>query len=205
MVAHAQSHEKEKNLTYFEQPDDVRQMRAFRGSFSGFERNPFFINPGGKQPFAEAGFALGVDYDHDGRAVAPIDIDNDGDLDLLVSNVADRTDLLRNEGGNRRNWVSVELIGKAGRTQSAAAPGSNRQGVGARVILTAGDLRQMDDVHLAVSYQSARGNRLHFGLGQRNQVDVLEVRWPSGVVDRIENVTPNRVVVIREGEGLVER
>jgi hypothetical protein len=176
------------------------------------QTNFLFENLGGGQ-FEEASgrFGPGLAIRKASRGVVAGDIDNDGDLDLIVSNVADRTDLLRNEGANLNNWLAVELAGGTGTprvdqgAESGQSPASNRQGVGARVIVTSGDLRQMNDVHLAVSYQSARGNRLHFGLGKRDRVDSVEVRWPSGIVDRVENVKPNRLVVIIEGEGLVDR
>jgi hypothetical protein len=80
---------------------------------------------------------------------------------------------------------------------------SNRDGVGARVTVTAGDLTLYDQRKGGSSYQAAHDPRLHFGLGKRTRVDRIEVRWPSGKQDRIENVDAGQVIAIREGAGRV--
>ena len=77
---------------------------------------------------------------------------------------------------------------------------SNRDGIGTRVTVISGDLRQVKEVHSAASYQSANDLRLHFGLGKRERIDLVEVRWPSGRVDRIEETSSNKILVIKEGE-----
>ncbi len=129
------------------------------------------------------------------RGVAVADFDNDGDLDILVSNNGEPPQLLRNDGGNRYHWLQIFLIGTR----------SNRDGVGARVKVAAQDLVQHDQRKGGMSYQSAQDPRLHFGLGGRREVDLVEVRWPSGVVDRIEKLASNQVVTIEEGKGVVPR
>ena len=110
-------------------------------------------------------FAAGV-----GRGSAAADYDNDGDVDLFVSNNNQRPHLLRNDGGNRANWISVEVEGRR----------SNRSGIGTRVTVFSADLRQMAEVRGGSSYLSHNDLRLHFGLGRRTEVDRILIRWPSG-------------------------
>jgi hypothetical protein len=127
------------------------------------------------------------------RAAAFADYDNDGDIDVLVTNNGQEPQLLRNDGGNRNHWLEVRLTGVR----------SNRDGVGARVRLTAGGVTVVDESKGGMSYQSAHDRRLHFGLGDVARADVIQVRWPSGVVDRLTNVAADRVVVVQEGVGEV--
>jgi hypothetical protein len=127
------------------------------------------------------------------RAAAFADFDNDGDIDILVTNNGQPPELLRNEGGNRNHWLEVRLVGVR----------SNRDGIGARVKLVAGDVTQADEAKGGMSYQSAHDPRLHFGLGEHGRVDALEVHWPSGVVDKLGSTAADRVVVIKEGAGEV--
>jgi hypothetical protein len=127
------------------------------------------------------------------RAAAFADFDNDGDIDVLVTNNGQAPQLLRNDGGNRNHWLALRLAGVR----------SNRDGIGARVKLTAGGVTQVDEAKGGMSYQSAHDPRLHFGLGDIARADVIEVRWPSGIVDRLTNVPADRVVVVQEGIGEV--
>lgn len=127
------------------------------------------------------------------RGLATGDYDNDGDLDLLISNASDSPDLIRNDGGNRRNWVTIKTIGTK----------SNRAGIGAKVKISALGLTQIDEVRSGSGYLSQNDLRLHFGLGERKKIDFVEVRWPSGVVDTIRNIVPNQILVIQEGLGLL--
>jgi hypothetical protein len=132
------------------------------------------------RPRAARGAAFG-DYDEDGR------------LDVLVTSVNDRVALLRNESAGGGHWLSVRLRGSR----------SNRDGVGARVVVEARGRRQLREVHGGGSYLSQGDTRAHFGLGPAEAATSLEVRWPSGVVDRLENVAGDRTVVVEEGRGLV--
>jgi hypothetical protein len=81
---------------------------------------------------------------------------------------------------------------------------SNRSGIGARVKVVSGDMTQVDEVRSGDSYISQSDQRLHFGLEKRTKVDLIEVRWPSGNIDKITNVGVNRIIVIKEGQGKVE-
>ena len=149
---------------------------------------------------ASARSGPGLDILKASRGLAAGDFDNDGNVDLLVANIAERPDLLRNQGNNGGNWLMVKLVGGARQTAGAGSQRSNRDGIGARVTVVAGDLRQVKEVHSASSYLSASDLRVHFGLGKRQRVDLVEVRWPAGGVDRIKDTAANRLLVVREGE-----
>jgi hypothetical protein len=122
------------------------------------------------------------------------DIDNDGDIDLLIADLDGPPQLLRNDGGNANNSILVKLVGVK----------SNRSGIGARVTVVSGDLSQVDEVRSGDSYISQSDLRLHFGLEKRTKVDSIQVRWPSGTVDKISGVGVNRVLTIKEGQGKID-
>ncbi len=124
-----------------------------------------------------------------GRGAAFGDYDNDGDLDVLVNNVNQSATLYRNQSVNSNHWLALRLLGKE----------SNRNAIGARAVLRAGSLRSTEEVRSGGSYYSQSQFRLHFGLGSADRVDELEVRWPSGRVQRWENLPVDRLLVIREG------
>ena len=141
---------------------------------------------------AESGSALLEERASRGTAFG--DIDNDGDVDIVVNDLDSVPQLLRNDGGNKNNWIIVKTIGTK----------SNRDGIGAKVKVVSGDLSQLDEVRSGGSYISQNDLRLHFGLEKRTVVDLIQVRWPSGAVDTLTNVTANKVVTVKEGKGLVE-
>jgi enediyne biosynthesis protein E4 len=129
------------------------------------------------------------------RGLAAADYDNDGDLDLLVTNNGDRVDLLRNDGGNARNALLVQLVARK------SAP----NGIGARVVATVGSQTLVREVKAGSSYLSQSDTRVHLGLDRAETVERLEVRWPSGAVDVARGVAANQILTIREGEGIVAR
>ncbi|MCC6862990.1 MAG: CRTAC1 family protein [Bryobacterales bacterium] len=120
-----------------------------------------------------------------GRGATWGDYDNDGDIDLVVVNLNDHARLLRNDGGNRGNWLQVDAKLKL--------PGGVRDALGARVSVTSGGMRQFDDVIPVRGYLSQGDPRLHFGLGQATQADV-EIRWPDGVVEKHPGVKANQTL-----------
>jgi enediyne biosynthesis protein E4 len=128
------------------------------------------------------------------RGLAAGDIDNDGDLDLLITNNNDRPNLLLNEAG-RGNALLVRTIGTK----------SNRSGIGARLTLVADGLRQVREVQSGSSYLSQNDLRAHFGLGKSTRAERLEIRWPSGATELVENLPVNHVITVREGQGVVSR
>ena len=155
------------------------------------QRNQLYLNDGTGR-FVEhkevEGTALAVRKVSRGAATG--DYDDDGDLDVLVTNCAGTPTLLRNDGGNENNWLSVRLEGTV----------SNRAAIGAKVEVVSGDLRQVDEVRAGSSYLSQSDLRLFFGLGSRERVDRLKVMWPSGLVEVREGIPVNGEVTLIEAE-----
>lgn len=151
----------------------------------------------GKGIFENVSDRLGADFllPRVSRGAAVGDFDNDGDLDVLVNNNGQAPQLLRNDGGNANHWLQISLVGTK----------SNRDGVGARVKLTAGDLVLYDQRKGGMSYQSAQDPRLHFGLADRQIVDSLHVLWPSGAATTLRNLRADQVITVKEGQGLLDR
>jgi hypothetical protein len=123
------------------------------------------------------------------RGVAACDFDNDGDVDLLISNNGQKPELLRNDGGNQNHWLEIQLVGTR----------SNRDGVDAVVRVAAGGIVQHGQRKGGMSYQSAQDPRLHFGLGSFSQVERVEIDWPSGAKDVLQNIPADRIIVVTEG------
>lgn len=152
-----------------------------------------FRNLGGgrfEEVTASAGAAFAAPRVARGSAYA--DIDNDGDLDLLVTTNGGPAVLFRNEGPTNHS-LRVRLVGVR----------SNRDGIGAVVRLNSGGEPQWQTLHSGSSYLSSSELVLTFGLGQRTKVEALEVRWPSGQVDRLANLDADQIITIKEGQGKV--
>ena len=125
------------------------------------------------------------------RAAGFDDLDNDGDVDVVILNARREPTILRNDSISQGHWLQVRLRGVK----------TNRDGVGARVKLTAGDLTLTDEVHSGRGYQSHYGMRLHFGLGNRDKIDRIEVRWIGGGVDVFKDIAVDQLLTITEGAG----
>ena len=126
---------------------------------------------------------------HSSRGAAFDDLDNDGDVDAVILNSREGPTVLRNDSRNENHWLQIRLQGTNG----------NSQGVGARVVVTAGDLSQTAERHSGRGYQSHYGSRLHFGLGERENVDRIEVYWLGGGIDVIQNVAVDQLLTITQG------
>ena len=124
-----------------------------------------------------------------GRGAAFGDIDNDGDVDVVVSSVGQRALVLRNDGGNLRNWLGIRTVGRK----------SNRDGIGCRVkVVSASGFTQYFTVNTAAGYLSASDKRLVVGLGGDATARLVEIRWPSGAVQRLENVAAGQTLLATE-------
>ena len=135
------------------------------------------------------------------RGCAFGDFDNDGDIDVVVNTVNDYPQLLRCDSNLDHNWIKIRAVGTK----------SNRSGIGARLTCIthppgeAKPHQQIDEVRSGGSYISQNDLRVHFGLGKAEKVDVLEIRWPSGLVDRLKDVQANQLIFVKEGEGISRR
>ena len=126
------------------------------------------------------------------RGVALGDIDNDGYIDVVINNLDGKPTILRNDGTSGNNWITIKTVGR----------GMNRDAIGARVKVVSGDLVQWDEVHAGGSYLSSNDPRLHYGLGKKNKVDLIEIHWPDDKVEVIKDVPVNRLLTIEEQKGV---
>jgi len=137
----------------------------------------------------------GVNVLYSSRGCAFGDFDNDGDIDVLILNMNDYPSLLRNDGGNKNNWINIKLLGTK----------CNRTAIGARVRVVTQKHAQMDEVHSGASVMSQSDLRLHFGLGQVKQIDLIEVKWPTTQkIEKFTNIEANRFLTIKEGSGIIK-
>ena len=124
------------------------------------------------------------------RGAAFGDFDNDGDVDVLIMNMNDVPSLLRNDGGNRNNWIKIKLLGTK----------CNRTAIGARVRVVTGEHSQINEVASGGSVMSQSDLRLHFGLGKASVVDLIEVKWPTTQkIQKFTNIKANQMLILREG------
>ena len=117
------------------------------------------------------------------------DLDNDGDIDAVILNSRREPTILRNDSDNNNHWIQIRLKGVK----------TNRDGIGAHVKVTSGDLTRLDEVHSGRGYQSHFGTRLHFGLGNRDKIDRIEVSWIGGGTDVFENIAVDQLITLTEG------
>jgi hypothetical protein len=134
------------------------------------------------------------------RGAAFGDLFNDGRIDIVVENVDGKPMILRNEypsngGANHNHWIEFELAGTK----------SNRLALNARIKTIAGDLVQLDEVRSGGSYLSQNDLRIHFGLGSHDRLDRVEILWPSGKTEILNNLAADRLYAVKEGEGIVSR
>jgi hypothetical protein len=176
---------------------------VYRSGTTYAQRNLLFRNAGSKR-FIEIGASAGDGFalEKVSRGLAAGDIDNDGDLDLLVTNNGQTADLLRNDSVHRNSLLVRALVGVTPSTSLRASP---RDAVGARVRITAGGRTQVREVRAGSSYLGQSDLRLHFGLGDAAIVERVEVRWPSDRVEIVTSVAANQIVTIQEGRGIVGR
>ncbi len=173
-------------------PDDMVEIQASKVKY----REPLlmFENVGGefKNVSSQSGEVFKKDFPARGLCVG--DIDNDGDLDVLVINNGEAPVLLRNEGGNRNNWLGLQLIAKE----------SNAGAVGAIITWTAGGVKRSRLKTGGGSYLASHDPREVLGLGKAAKIESVEIKWPSGKVDKLVDPPINTYIKVTEGEGLVK-
>jgi hypothetical protein len=136
---------------------------------------------------AQAGPDFQIEAAH--RGVAFGDLDNDGRIDMVVSVLNGPIELFHNITENKNHWILVNLVGTK----------SNRMGIGAQIQITTDDgKKQWNEVTTAVGYASSSDPRVHFGLGRNEKIKEIEIRWPSGIKQILNDVTVDRVLTIEE-------
>jgi len=155
-----------------------------------YQQPPLLLRGDGER-FTSVGASAGTVFRQSwaGRGAAFGDLDDDGDTDIVVATCGQRPFILRNDGGNRRHWLAIRTVGTR----------SNRDGIGCRVkTVTPSGLTQYHTVTTAGSYLSASDKRLLIGLGGDDRLRLLELHWPSGVVQRLEDVRADQLLTIEE-------
>jgi hypothetical protein len=157
--------------------DYEEPLLLFHGTGKGFENVSQKSGPVFAKNFSARGLAIG-------------DFDNDGAVDVLISVNGGAPVLLRNNAGKQNHWIGLTLVGTK----------SNRDAVGARVTYQAGDLKRSRMKTGGGSFLSSHDPRLVLGLGQRTKFDFVEIKWPSGAVQRLSDLPIDRYVTIVEGQ-----
>ena len=170
-------------------PQDVVELLVDHDTYA--QRDQMFQN-NGDGTYSDISETAGAYFSEElvGRAAASADYDNDGDMDIVIMNSNQRAVLLRNDGGNRKNWLGIKLVG----TQS------NRDGIGAKVTLTTEGMTQIREVKSGSSYASGSDTRLLFGLGESQHVKKVSIVWQSGTLQELEDISTNQILTIVESD-----
>lgn len=153
------------------------------------QEDQLFQNEGGGK-FRDISLELGKYFSQElvGRGACIGDYDNDGDLDIFIMNLNDHCVFLRNNKGNQNNWLTLKLTGTS----------SNRDAIGTRVKLTAGGKTQIAQRKGTTGYISQNDPGIHFGLAKNEIVDRIEIIWPSGKKQTLENIKANQILELKE-------
>jgi len=184
----------------------IDNTAVFRPGSSHAQRRLLFQNTNGRR-FAEVSKQAGPGFSVQtvGRTLIEGDIDNDGDVDLVITNNGGPLEVLRNStsaeatpdrnGGRDTHALEIRVVGVR----------SNRNGIGARVTITAQGRAQMREVKSGSSYLGQNDLRVHFGLGDVTRVEQIDIRWPTGDVETIHDVAADQIVTLTEGKGITGR
>jgi hypothetical protein len=174
------------------------EIAARGNNLSCFERNRAYLNvgQGGERNFVEISHLTGADSDGDGRCAVAADFRNNGQLDLVVRQAGGGALLLYENRFPKKHYLEVSLRGDP---KPGTVPTSNRQGIGARIVVEVNGRKIYRDMYPVNSYLSQAPLRAHFGLGEDTQVDRLTIHWPSGKVQVFHSLAADRHVFVNEG------
>ena len=158
-------------------------------NLSAFERNRTFLNVEGED-FLDISYVTGADSDGDGRASLAVDLNHDGQLELLVRQAGGGSLVIYGNRFPKRHWLKVTLRGVE----------SNRLGIGSKLFVKTARHRQMRELFPMNSYMSQTASMVHFGLGDADEIDEVEILWPSGEKQRLTNVRVDQHIVVEEGD-----
>lgn len=173
----------------------VDYIDAFSQSMTSKQERQVYLNRGGGQ-FSDVTRDCGDVYAVRklGRGLAYADVDDDGKMDLLAADAGERPALYHNATKNSGHWLRIRVSGRK----------SNRDGIGAKIFVTVGDRTQIQEVRAQSSYLATNDPRNLFGLGENDGADAIELRWPSGRIDRIGPTKADQTILIEEGVELKE-
>jgi hypothetical protein len=167
----------------------IDNVKLYQPNLSYAQRDLLYENAAGsfRDVTAQSGPALQTA--RVGRGLAAVDVDNDGDLDIVIANLDRGPVLLRNQGRpSDGTWLTIRARGRK----------SNASGLGAAVKVETSERTQVREITNVASYLSSNDIRLHFGLGRATVVRRIDVTWPSGITQTLENVKPNQILIIEE-------
>ena len=160
---------------------------------------PLLLENDGKGHFKNAGKEHGAYFltKRSGRGLAVWDFDNDGDLDIIISHLDKNgtSALLRNDGGNSNHWLGLTLLGKDGPASA----------IGAKVTVTAGGEKKVFVNQSTTTYLSNNDPRIHIGLGMKNQIEMLEIKWSDGIKEVYKNIKTDYYITILQGKGIITK
>ena len=161
---------------------------------SSYQEPRILYHNNGNGTFADisAVAGAGITTAASSRGMAVGDLWNDGKLSIVISNMNARPSLLVNQIRSANHWIGIKALGTK----------SNRDGIGARVTVKVGKRTLVDEARSSGSYISSSDMRVHFGLGAANKIDSVEIRWPSGLTERFENLVVDTIHTVREGSGV---
>lgn len=170
--------------------DNITEIQT---NLSFAQPGQFFDNVNGR--FRNISSQVGSDLSRPrvGRGLASLDFDRDGDLDLVLANNGGAAELLRNEGGSDKHWISLRLIGTP----------SNRDAIGARVVASLSGLVITEEIRSGSSYLAQHELVMHLGLDDLDRVESLTIRWPSGAREQFSDFASGHHYVVKEGVGVV--